>query len=40
MKPLFSEKIFCKDIISLTEDGKTIPEGLQIAEILITTSVT
>ena len=39
VKPLFSEKIFCKDIIGLTEDGKTITEGLQIAEILITTSV-
>ena len=33
VKSLFSDKISHKDIISLTEDGKTIPEDLQIAEI-------
>ena len=34
VKPLFSDKISHEDIISLTEDGKTITEDLQIAEIL------
>ena len=33
VKPLFSDKISHKDIISLTEDGKTITEDLPIAEI-------
>ena len=33
VKPLFSGKISHRDIISLTEDGKTITEDLQIAEI-------
>ena len=33
IKPLFSEKISHKDIISLTEDRKTITEDLQVAEI-------
>ena len=33
IKPLFSEKISQKDIISLTEDGKIINEDLPIAEI-------
>ena len=33
VKPLFSEKISHEDSISLTEDGKTITENLQIAEI-------
>ena len=33
VKPLFSDKISHKDIISLTEDGKTITEKLPIAEI-------
>ena len=31
--PLFSDKISHEDIISLTEDGKTITEDLQMAEI-------
>ena len=34
VKPLFSAKISHKDIISLTEDGKTITEDLPIAEII------
>ena len=33
VKPLFSDKISHKDIISLTEDVKTITEDLPIAEI-------
>ena len=33
VKLLFSDKTSHKDIISLTEDGKTIPEDLPIAEI-------
>ena len=33
VKPLFSDKISLEDIISLTEDGKTITEDLQKAEI-------
>ena len=33
VKPLFSDKISHKYIISLTEDGKTITEDLPIAEI-------
>ena len=33
VKPLFSDKISHEDIISLTEDGKTITEDLQMAEI-------
>ena len=33
VKPLFSDKISRKDIISLTENGKTITEDLSIAEI-------
>ena len=33
VRPLFSDKISHKDIISLTEDGKTITEDLPIAEI-------
>ena len=33
VKPLFSDKISHKDIISLTEYGKTIIEDLPIAEI-------
>ena len=33
VKPLFSDKITHKDIISLTEDGKTMTEDLPIAEI-------
>ena len=33
VKPLFSGEISYKDIISLTEDGKTITEDLPIAEI-------
>ena len=33
VKPLFSDKISHKDIISLREDGKTITEDLSIAEI-------
>ena len=33
VKPLFSEKISHKDIISLTQDGKTITEDLPIAKI-------
>ena len=33
VKPLFSDKISHKDIISLTEDGKIITEDLPIAEI-------
>ena len=33
VKPLFSDKISQKDIISLKEDGKTITEDLPIAEI-------
>ena len=33
VKPLFSDKIYQKDIISLTEYGKTITEDLPIAEI-------
>ena len=33
VKPLFSDKISHKGIISLTEDGKTITEDLPIAEI-------
>ena len=32
VKLLFSDKISHRDIISLTEDGKTITEDLQIAE--------
>ena len=39
VKPLFSDKISHRDIISLTEDGKTITEDLQIAEIFNTTSL-
>ena len=34
VKPLFSDKIYHKDIISLTEDGKNITEDLPIAEIV------
>ena len=37
-KPLFSDKVSHKDIISLTENGKTITEYLPIAEVF-TTSV-
>ena len=37
VKPLFSDKISHRDIISLTEDGKTVTEDLQIAEIFIST---
>ena len=33
VKPLFSDKISHKDIISLTQDGKTITEDLPIVEI-------
>ena len=33
VKPLFSDKISHEDIICLTEDGKTITEDLQMAEI-------
>ena len=33
VKPLFSDKISHKDIISLAEDGKTITGDLSIAEI-------
>ena len=33
VKPLFSDKISHRDIISLTEDEKNITEDLQIAEI-------
>ena len=33
VKPIFSDKIYQKDIISLTEYGKTITEDLPIAEI-------
>ena len=33
VKPLFSEKISHKDIISLTEDRKTVTEDLQVAQI-------
>ena len=32
VKPLFSDKIFHKDIISLTEYGKTVTGDLPIAE--------
>ena len=33
VKPPLSDKIFHKDIISLTEDGNTITEDLQIAKL-------
>ena len=33
VKPLFSDKISRKDIISLTENGKSITEDFPIAEI-------
>ena len=33
VKPLFSDKISHRDIISLMEDGKTITEDLPVAEI-------
>ena len=34
VKPIFSDKIYHRNIMSLTESGKTITEDLQIAEIL------